>query len=71
MSGTDSILLFLLSIPLLAIMYLWPVTIPYIAGLVGCVILLVVVVNLVFFVLPYVIWGSILFGLYYIVKSLI
>jgi len=73
-SGTDSspfIFLFLLSIPLLGIMYLWPVTMPYIAGLIGGIVLLLVVVNLIIAALPYVIFGALLYVTYSVVKVLI
>ena len=68
--GTGSLtftgILFL--IPILAIFYLWPDTIPYIIGGIIVVLIFIYIVNLLITLLPYIILGSIIYGLYYLLK---
>ena len=53
------------------IMYIWPVTIYFIVGTILAIVSIVVLVNIVFLVLPWVIWGSILYGLYNLIKFML
>lgn len=46
------------------IMYLWPITIPYIVIPIVSIVVLYIIIEVVLFILPYVIWGAILYGLY-------
>ena len=70
LSGLLSLPLILFGVIALSIMYMWPVTIPYILGdtlVIGSVIF---VVWLFFALLPYIIWGSIIFTIIYLIGQL-
>ena len=53
------------------IMYIWPVTIYFIVGIILAIVSIVVLVYIIFLVLPWVIWGSILYGLYNLMKLML
>jgi hypothetical protein len=54
----------LLLIPFGIIMYLWPITVPYIIGSVVAIVAIVVVINVLIWSLPWLILGGILYGFY-------
>jgi hypothetical protein len=54
----------LLLIPFGIIMYLWPITIPYIIGSVIAIVAIVVAVRVLIWSLPWMVLGGILYGLY-------
>lgn len=63
--------LILTMIVLGTIMYLWPITIPYIVIPIVSIVVLYIIIEVVFFILPYVIWGAILYGLYKLLEFIV
>jgi hypothetical protein len=66
-TGSVSGTLLLLILLCCTIMYLWPITIPYIIGTVASIVAIVVIFNLIIIVLPWVLLGVILYGFVYLI----
>ena len=67
LSGLLSLPLILFGVIALSIMYMWSVTIPYILGATLVIGSVIFVVWLFFALLPYIIWGSIIFTIIYLI----
>jgi len=68
MSGLLTLPVILLILLFGTIMYLWPVTIPYITAFVAVLVAIWVLIKVVLFLIPWVIWGAILYGLYILIE---